>query len=414
MKHTPRSVRSPRLDQSGVALPLALLGLVAISFMVTAALLTSSTEVAISGAGQDATQRLYQADAALEQFVLARLQGQNPPTNVAFDPNQSYTVTAPGTTRSFSVQVSRLRQQTFAPGAPGNTSTGSTTTQMRDLFALVLQPANNGSGRSVGAFLETLREYIAFSTNFNSALAVGGDLHVNGNAFTVSGRDTTCNNGRGVQAVERSTDSDITVNNNNMYNNFIGVDSLGNQTQGQAAITNTGQTRQEMMRDILGLTGNQTLDSLVAMVPTNKRWGPRYRSGALAPDPFNILADTTQKVAVVDGNGGVVNLSGGSGLLIIMNGNLRMQGNATFNGIIIVEGNFRLAGNPTVTGAILSLGTNGDQIELDASALANGSITVQFNKCKINAAQSALATAGSTVARMTAGNRTRSWFEVMR
>ena len=59
----------PRLGERGVALPLALLGLVGVSLIVTTALLTSSTEYAISSAHQDATRALYIAEGGLQAYV---------------------------------------------------------------------------------------------------------------------------------------------------------------------------------------------------------------------------------------------------------------------------------------------------------------------------------------------------------
>src|SRR5688572_11463397 len=59
-------------DERGVALPLALLGLVTVSLLVTTALVTSSTELAISGAHRDATEGLYSAEGGLQAYVAER------------------------------------------------------------------------------------------------------------------------------------------------------------------------------------------------------------------------------------------------------------------------------------------------------------------------------------------------------
>ena len=64
-------VRTVR-DERGVALPLALLGLVTVSLLVTTALVTSSTELAISGAHRDATEGLYSAEGGLQAYVAER------------------------------------------------------------------------------------------------------------------------------------------------------------------------------------------------------------------------------------------------------------------------------------------------------------------------------------------------------
>jgi hypothetical protein len=117
-------------------------------------------------------------------------------------------------------------------------------------------------------------------------------------------------------------------------------------------------------------------------------------------------------VAVIDGNGGNVEVEGGTGLLIITNGNLVMTGNAVFNGIIIVEGNFTLSGTPTVGGAIISLSVSGhNEITQDASAIAQGHVTVQFNQCTVNQAVNAFQHAASAA---TTSSTTFAWAEIVR
>ena len=57
------------LGRRGIALPVALLGLVAVSLMVTTVLLTSSTESAVGAAHVDAARSLYTAEQGLNTFV---------------------------------------------------------------------------------------------------------------------------------------------------------------------------------------------------------------------------------------------------------------------------------------------------------------------------------------------------------
>src|SRR5688500_17498727 len=73
-------------NERGVALPLALLGLVSVSLLVTTALVTSSTELAISGAHQDATAALYTAEGGLQAYVAQNgTTLQNDAGDAAFD-----------------------------------------------------------------------------------------------------------------------------------------------------------------------------------------------------------------------------------------------------------------------------------------------------------------------------------------
>jgi hypothetical protein len=106
---------------------------------------------------------------------------------------------------------------------------------------------------------------------------------------------------------------------------------------------------------------------------------------------FDGIVDDLEKVAVVDANGGTVQLLGGSGVLIVVNGNLEMSGRGTqFDGIIIVEGGIWLHGEPRINGAIISLSTTApNRIQVDAQeGRISGNITVQYDRCQINAAAS--------------------------
>jgi hypothetical protein len=221
----------------------------------------------------------------------------------------------------------------------------------------------------VVAFVQQVQNpHVKLNTNITSAITLGGDLDVNGNAFTVNGRYSGCGVSGGVDAVKAAAGSNITANNANHWNNFLGYEN-GANTQGQAAIDRTTLSRDQLARQVLG---GITLAQLVEVVPAHRKWGPRFNRpawGGTVPD--------TAGIAVVDANDGTVDVLGGSGVLIVVNGNMRMRGNSRFDGII------------TVDGALISLAQNDGQnlINLDNSAIANGHITVQFNKCDIMAAQ---------------------------
>jgi Tfp pilus assembly protein PilX len=404
-----RRVRPLRLDERGIALPLALMGLVVVTLLVTAALLSSSTEMATSQAHTDGAQGLYQAEAAVDRYVSAvaiasaRLQDS---TGV-----RTYTLADddPGTTDPrVQLTTTTLSAVTAANGA------------VTRRFSIVSEPmrGNTARGRAVVAMVtQVTPPPLPFNTNVKSAIALGGDLDVNGNAFTISGRlqsSDTCAS-RGVDAVQKTSDSDITANNLNHMRNFIGTDTLGNSTSGNSAITTVaGASREQLAYAALGLAAGQTLDDLINALPPSKKFGPRFGTPVSA---FDGRVDWTDKVAVVDGNGGAVELQGDSGVVIIVNGHVRMRGSSSFKGIIIVEGNFDLAGTPTVNGAIISLGIRetpeGNIINLDTNAIGNGHVTVQFNKCSIRAAERAFRNASADGA-LPSTNAPFAWFELVR
>jgi hypothetical protein len=241
-------------------------------------------------------------------------------------------------------------------------------------------------------------------------------LAVNGNAFTVNGRSSACRNDNGVQAVQMADSSQINVSGNeNKFNNFTGSEN-GSNTTGRAAIDSTSLTRTQLANQVLG---NKTLASIVALLPASKKWCSstttcQYKSGSpLVNRPLwtGALA-AGDSVGVIDGNGGTVEVTGGSGLLLITNGSLLMKGNSVFNGIIIVEGNFTLSGTPTVGGAVISLAMNGqNEIIQDESAIANGHVTVQFNQCTVNQAMTAFANQAQPA---TTSSTTFAWAEMVR
>ena len=217
-------------------------------------------------------------------------------------------------------------------------------------------------------------------TNISSAITLGGNLAVNGNAFTVNGRFNGCGVNGGVDAVQAAQGSSITANNENHWDNFLGSEN-GANTTGQNAIDRTSLSREQLARQVLG---GMTLQQLIEVVPNHRKWGQRFDRPL-----WNGYVPDTAGIAVVDANDGTVDVLGGGGVLIVVNGNIRMRGNSRFDGIIIVEGNFDLAGTPTVNGALISLAQNqgSNVINLEPSALGSGHITVQFNKCEILAAQ---------------------------
>lgn len=392
------SARARLQDRRGVALPLALVGLVLLSLLVTSALMTSSTEASISNAYVDGARALYDADGGLQSYVANR-------SAVSLQPGvDSLEVPGSGTRVRVTTNLLHVFQRT------------PTDTTWRT-FSITAQPMRGAQevGRAVVAMVRQRTDPPPFmNANITSAMTIGGDLSVRGNAFEVTGVSTAClpSGQNGVDAVRSATDSDILVNNERHYENFSGVDDQGNVVTGEDAIDRSDLTRESLARDVLGGT---SLEELINGIPLRKKWGPRFsrpRFDQRSPYPnFMAPSDT---VAVVDAMGGTVNLEGGSGLLIVVNGNLRMQGNAAFQGIIIVEGNFELAGTPNVDGALISLAMNGsNSIDLDDSAIGNGNITVQYDRCKINQAMQGFSQVTSNRP-PSVTTRTFAWFELVR
>jgi hypothetical protein len=356
-------------DESGVALPLALIGLVSVTLLVSTALITSSTELAISGAHQDATQALYVAEGGVQAYVaqqgmaLASVAGAAP-----FD----FTPAGAGAGSTVQIGVVHLGNRLMADSS------------LLRLYSVQATPGA-GARRTVAAIVsQLLPPPVPLETNITSALTLGGNLDVDGNAFWVSGRSQDASCGAGVEAVRTSNESSISVNNEAHMGNFVGTDDSGANVSGYAAIEQSTLTRQQLALDVMG---GMTLEQLIARVPASKRWGPLYSPPGGPVREFDGWVSAEEAVAVVDADSGTVLLEGGTGVLIVVNGNLEMAGDAVFDGIIIVEGSFWLHGRPQVNGALISLATDAEnRIELDTEAELDGNITIQYDRCEINAA----------------------------
>lgn len=386
-------------DQQGIALPMALIGLVAVSLMVTTALVTSSTEAAISTAHQDATRALYVAEGGLQGFVAEN--------GVALTPGMlggKYLPPGGGVRDSVVITTTYLGGRPLGGGS-----------HLR-MFSVASRSIFNGSREVVAMLRQVFPPGTPFQTNVQSAITLSGDMSVNGNAFTVNGRiqaGDTCAT-QGVAAVHHADSSHITVNNDNHWENFLGTDAAGNHTTGTDALKNSNVSKEELIQDVLGLEDGMTLEDLIARVPAEKKWGPRFSPSEGPVRVFDGRVDPDEKIAVVDADGGYVDLLGVEGLLIIVNGHLRMRGNSSFNGIIIVEGNFDLAGTPTVRGALISLDdTNQNVIDLDESAIGAGHITVQYDACMIRTAENNFAELANSDVPPSI-QATLSWMEVVR
>ena len=388
-------LRRPLRDESGVALPLALIGLVSITLLVSTALITSSTELAISNAHQGATESLYVAEGGVQAYVA----------------EQGVALAAAAGTAPF----------TYTPAGAGSGPVNLSVVHLGDrmladssllrLYTVSGTPGS-GPGRTVAAMVSQLfPPPVPLETNITSALTLGGDLDVDGNAFWVSGHSLDSSCGVGVEAVRMSDESDIEVNNLHHMKNFVGIDDAGNSVTGFDAIERSDLDRAALAVDVMG---GMTVEQIIERVPPENRWGPRFSPPGGPVREFDGWVSEEEGVAVVDADSGTVLLEGGSGVLVIVNGNLEMQGDARFDGIIIVEGSFWLHGRPQVNGALISLSIDAENlIELDELAEVDGNVTIQYDRCQINEAASKFGTLTQESMTPTVG-ATYAWQEVVR
>jgi hypothetical protein len=380
---------APRLDCRGVALPLALLGLVVVSLMVTAALLTSSTELSLSGAHQDGVDALYDADNALEQYIGRKAAGAggNPVSDSLFPISNDTRI--PG----MLVTVSRLR--TVESETPDSV-------KQRQEYAIVAEPANR-RGRSAGTLLTATRAAKKFDLNVQAGMTTGGNLKVSGNS-TVSDSSTTCNMAGAQNAVQVSSGSSITVSGSAKIDGK--ADTATYSKDQMVSLLLGGMSLQEAASKATIKFAAGEFDSSNKRAKSYDSSGPRPRSDKYnwgcprnSGDPCVTAAknatidNTTYYPSVaIDAGGGTVVLNGdhGQGVLIIHNGSFSIQGNFIFEGILLVEKDLSIKGTGSgtsetkISGAVLALG---ESSTIDDNI--SGNAVISYDQCAIASAEAA-------------------------
>jgi hypothetical protein len=403
-------------DRRGVALPVALFGLVAVSLLVTTALLTSSTEYAISAAHRSAAGSLYNADAALEQYIFNRTQ-----LGGAFMRATINDVARGPDGRDYQIQVARLSWTNITP--PDPTQVGA-----QELFSLVAQPLD-GRGRGVGAFLRLQRLANRLNTNINAGATSGGNLKVSGNATISDGRS-------GVNYCNAAADSAISDHAVQVTRGSK-ID-LGNNAQNnlEGSADTADFAKDSLAHHVLG--PDVTLRKLadMAQIKFGERWNlPDYTTtvinGEAATDtmynwgcPQQLLTGFTCpgnsasriRVVAIDADGGTVKINGryGQGMIIVLNGSLEIQGNFTYKGIILVEKDMFIRGGAAgqeskIEGGVIAFGSS-SAVEDNIT----GTATIKFNICAINEAEDALNQGALQNAPQGRIGSTFAWYELIR
>lgn len=410
------STRLKRLaaDRRGVALPVALFGLVAVSLLVTTALLTSSTEYAISAAHRTAAGSLYNADAALEQYLFDRAQlgGRwlaNTNAGAARGPDG----------RNYQVQVARMAWDAVTTTDPMTAT---------EVFSLVALP-QDGRGRGVGAFVRLTRQAPQLNANINAGATSGGDLKVSGNATISDGRSGVnyCN------AADSTSDYAVQVTAGAKID-------LGNNAERnlEGAADTADFTKAELERVVLG--PNLTLRSMadMAQYKFGPRWSqPDFQTQVISGDyttgadtmynwgcPQQLLVDfacpnssaARFRTVAIDARGGSVKINGryGQGVIIVLNGSLEIQGNFTFKGIILVEKDMYIRGGAAgqeskIEGGVIAFGSS-STVEDNIT----GTATIKYNTCANAEAMAAFNQNALQNADQQRNGGTFAWYELIR
>ncbi len=422
-----------RMGRDGVALPLALLGLVAVTLLVTAALVTSSTEAAISGAHQDAVASLYGADEALNGYAAEQLlDGAVAGPNRGFQEADSTIFSITGGT-PYVVKVSRL----FRSEVTQDAATGEL---LRDeTFSLVSSPALRADktprpGRTVGALIDIQKRGPNPNLNITAGASLASDeVDINGSIMLSGKQDQSlCATGSNVNAVDLASNVTADIKEQNVDG---GAGEVQRSTLDKEAFAKyiLGYNDPVKLAAIAGIkfgfdgfsafaSGASPDADVYSRTDTDinrsrLNWGCPHQIADCASDGdqnyYPVIAIRNPGTAVNPGDGF------GQGILIV-EGDLHLNSKFRFNGIVIVQGDLQVNGNAQIQGALVALGdvllkpgTSGTDGNSDGATL-NGNALVRYNSCNIAKAIESLRNSGIDNAPQAAKGSTRYWFEVVR
>jgi Tfp pilus assembly protein PilX len=403
------------LGQKGIALPLALLGLVAVTLLVTTVLLTSGSEFAVSAGQKEADRSLYSANAALEQYV----------ANQAASGSANKFVESRDSTMfdnvKYFLSVARLSNRTVVTPSSGTAF---------ETWSLTAVPTR---GRGVGGLIRVTRTLTNARINVNAGFTSGGNVTVGGSATVSSGAhgQVGCDSAAAPYSLEVAAGYTATAGSNNL-----------DGTKHTSTVTKSG-----LMTSVLGMP----LDSL-AVQTAQIKFGPMFTARHMCPDrtggvcptwPNNVrpndnATDTIYNwgcpaadigsanchggqnrfvVVAIDGTGmDDIKLNGdwGQGVLMVLHSSLSVAGNFVFRGIILVDRDLKINGgngpyDGKLEGTVVAFGENSEVTDD-----VRGNATIRFNRCSVNDAQSAINSRRLDDMPQVLGQPVFAWYELVR
>lgn len=395
-------------NERGVALPIAVLGLIAVSLMVTGALISSSTEMALTAAHVDGTQSLYEVDAAVEDFVRAS--------------HAAGTVTLGASTHTYAgapytMNVATLRSE---DGTAGNQSNVTRT------YSIAAARAS-GRGRRVALFVTATRQWFTVETDVNQGVGSGGGIANSGNSQISAFSDLCANeNSLGVAVAFTNDvsqhdkeeldlsriDGDTTTLTNVSRTQLI-QQSLGNMTKAEFFRYATIKFGYD---DNAQFPSSAHPSSFDYGYDNKLNWGcPRDMVTCDAGSPND---STKVPIIAIEAGGATIDLQGdhGQGILYVHNGSVKITGQFLFKGIIIVE-----AGSDSNSGRFEIAGTGAEGTKIEGALIATGGVkdsrlsgnaVVNYNMCAVDGAEAALNAAQGNNTAFTFAT-THSWMELV-
>jgi hypothetical protein len=383
---TPRT-RNPSRERSGFALPLVLFGLICVSLLTATALITASSESASSTAHQQATAELYATEAALEAYLADETQDLERAAGVdelIYEPRDSPPV------RLAVVRLASL------PRPDGS---------RRDVYAVSARSTRGGRMLSV-VVTDSVPDPRHPLLRLAAAVTVARDLVVGPGDARIDANSDGCE-AAGASAIRLSVDGRLDLGAGGLQQPEAAGYSPG-EFGIEGAVSRSGAP-EELVRDVLG---TDDLRALAGTVPRDL-----WLDGSRAPASSRWLREVLAHpgaVVVVDAGGEVFSLEGGSyaGLLILLNGDVRLADTITYDGVILVEGTFQLRGEIALRGALLSVGRAvGGRPERPSEIGPGARIT--FDGCSVESAGRAFRELDAR-ARRHELRRVGSWMEMVR
>jgi hypothetical protein len=397
-------------DRRGVALPLALVGLVAVSLLVTTALLTSSTESAISLAQTNSALSLYDAEAGLQSYLREIIEDG---TGLQADTTE--------------VELEDSDRIVRVTAAVLHSRVDSARTGVSRTISLLAEPLDDDGdpvGRSVIAMVRQNGTFVNMRLSVNEGAVVGSDLEVGGNSKVID-NSTICSDTVGAGAVKHADGTTV-------------KESGSGDIQGE--IKESANSGQAFVEEILGK--GKTLRDFADLAEiqfgpmfkqpafatnakpsstnpdTRLRWGCPTRMGITCSKPADTLF---YPIVAVDAGGGAIDLQGdhGQGILIVVNGSLKITGNFLFKGLILIDGYIDMAGTggktgSKIEGSVVAFGNNtGQKSRVDESE-TQGNAVIAYNRCAVKAAQDSFNSRSQRFPRYQAPSTTFAWYEVVR
>lgn len=424
MRIVTRGMASRLRDRRGVALPIALLGLVAVSLLVTTALLTSTTENAISNAQKNASVSAYEAEGALQSYLNAVQSGIAPGT---------FQHTPAGSSRAYTMTVSRLALRNPGGGASlghalyaiqsewtqgGRSFIAMARIPVRFLNMNINAGATLGSNASIGGSIDINASSNLCTTESGAADAI---LHANGTTLTLSGQaKTNIGSDTSTYAGDRDSLARYVMNGMSIYDLARNANIKFRQASSNTDSVFGGR-----------YTRPNSSYSLTDATQKMYNWGCPNRMATCTGRDTTYYPMVAIDARTASGGRGSVSIQGdhGQGMLIVINGDLRIQGNFLYKGIILVDGETDIhgggggSGGAKIEGALLGLGdlticNNSSSDCVDASGGDNDGTTdissgavIQYNKCALNAVQAYI---NNQPVQQEPSRPTFAWYELVR